>query len=209
MIALPAAQNLHPPALGGRCCRALPSGSIIIGIESIDTAVKSVRYSIPVAYVLWAISGCGALGLHRFYLGKAGTGFLWLFSGGLFGVGCVYDAITLPKQVREANLRYETELAIESGMASGLAGGSYRPGVAYRKSETPEKTILRLARRNSGSVTPGEVAIEGDVTVEQARKELDKLANSGMAEIRVRESGVIVYYFPEFSGEKSNFVDLN
>jgi TM2 domain-containing membrane protein YozV len=173
-----------------------------------DMAVKSVRYSTPVAYVLWAISGCGALGLHRFYLGKAGSGFLWLVTGGLFGVGCVYDAITLPRQVREANIRYETELAIESGMASGLASGSYRPGVAYRNTESPEKTILRLARRNGGSVTPGEVAIESDVTVDQARKELDRLLGTGMAEIRVRESGVIVYYFPEFSREKSDYVDL-
>ena len=163
-----------------------------------------MRYSIPVAYALWAISGCGALGLHRFYLGKAGTGFLWLISGGAFGIGCIYDVITLPRQVREANLRYEAELAIESGMASG----SYRPGVAYRKAESPEKTILRLARKNGGSVTPGEVAIEGDLTVEQARKELDRLARTGMAEIRVRESGVLVYYFAEFSSEKSDFVDL-
>jgi TM2 domain-containing membrane protein YozV len=167
-----------------------------------------VRYSVPVAYVLWAISGCGALGLHRFYLGKAGSGFLWLFTGGLFGAGCIYDAVTLPRQVREANIRYEAELAIESGMASGFGSGSYRPGVAYRNPETPEKTILRLARRNGGSVTPGEVAIEGDVSVDQARKELDRLASSGMAELKVRESGVLVYYFPEFSREKSDYVDL-
>ena len=165
-----------------------------------------MRYSIAVAYALWAISGCGALGLHRFYLGKAGTGFLWLVSGGLFGMGCVYDVITLPKQVREANLRYEAELAIESGLFSN----SYRKvDSTYRTHESPEKTILRMARKNGGSVTPGEVAIDGDLSVEQARKELDLLAKTGMAEIRVRESGVIVYYFPEFSSEKSNFVDLS
>ncbi|HEY9053278.1 MAG TPA: TM2 domain-containing protein, partial [Rectinemataceae bacterium] len=62
-----------------------------------------MRYSLPVAYILWAISGAGALGLHRFYLGKTGTGLLWLVSGGLFGIGSIYDVITLPRQVREAN----------------------------------------------------------------------------------------------------------
>ena len=78
-----------------------------------------------------------------------------------------------------------------------------------RAPDTPEKTILRLARSNKGQVTPGEVAIEGDLSVDEARKELDKLAKQGMAELRVRSSGVIVYFFPEFAESgSSDFVDL-
>lgn len=37
----------------------------------------------------------GALGLHRFYEGKIRSGLLWLFTGGLFGVGAVIDFILL------------------------------------------------------------------------------------------------------------------
>lgn len=45
----------------------------------------------------------GIFGGHRFYLGKFLTGFLYLISGGLFGVGYIYDLWTLNEQVSEVN----------------------------------------------------------------------------------------------------------
>ena len=37
----------------------------------------------------------GVLGVHRFYVGKVWTGLLWLFTGGLGGVGALVDFIFL------------------------------------------------------------------------------------------------------------------
>ena len=37
----------------------------------------------------------GAGGIHRFYVGKIGTGLLYLFTGGLFGIGWIVDIICL------------------------------------------------------------------------------------------------------------------
>ncbi len=45
----------------------------------------------------------GVFGGHRFYLGKWITGLLWLCTGGLFGVGWLYDLCTLNAQIDYAN----------------------------------------------------------------------------------------------------------
>ena len=39
------------------------------------------------------------------------------------------------------------------------------------------------------------------MSVDEARKLLEKMAASGNAEMRVRSSGVVVYFFPEFARE--------
>ncbi len=45
----------------------------------------------------------GVFGIHRFYMGKWGTGLIYLFTGGLFLVGWLYDFCTLNAQVDEIN----------------------------------------------------------------------------------------------------------
>ena len=45
----------------------------------------------------------GLLGIHRMYLGKWITGILYLFTGGLFGLGYLYDFWTMNDQVSELN----------------------------------------------------------------------------------------------------------
>jgi serine/threonine protein kinase len=48
-----------------------------------------------VAAILCACFFGGVGGLHRFYVGKIGTGILWFFTGGLFGIGQIIDAIMI------------------------------------------------------------------------------------------------------------------
>ena len=153
-----------------------------------------MKYNVGLAYLLWLLGGCGILGLHRFYLGKTGTGVLWLCSGGLCGIGAFVDLITLRKQVDDANLKENVRLMAESGIRAipGAPTAAPRP-------ESVEKAILRVARKNRGLVSPGEVALESDFTIDEARKALEAMATKGLAEMRIRQSGLIVFVFPEFA----------
>lgn len=162
-------------------------------------------YSVPVAYLLWLCSGCGALGFHRFYMGKTVTGVLWLMTGGLGMAGAVYDFFTLPRQIHDANYR--------EGMRRAIAGGAYGPGpgpfaVRPDKKESIERTILRVAKKNAGIATPSEVALEGDIPIEEAKAALEKIISKGYAELKVRKSGAIVYAFPEFMEDRTGFEEF-
>jgi TM2 domain-containing membrane protein YozV len=55
-----------------------------------------------VAWIL--LTFFGVLGLHRFYMGKWFTGLLYLFTGGLLGLGCLFDLWTLNEQVDYENV---------------------------------------------------------------------------------------------------------
>ena len=67
-----------------------------------------LRYATgPFDYTLaWILlTFLGVFGLHRFYMGKWITGILYLLTGGLVGIGIIYDFWTLNEQVHELNVQ--------------------------------------------------------------------------------------------------------
>lgn len=43
----------------------------------------------------WLCFFLGLLGAHRFYVGKIGTGLIWVLTGGFFGIGAIIDLIVI------------------------------------------------------------------------------------------------------------------
>jgi predicted transcriptional regulator len=167
-------------------------------------------YSIGIAYLLWLISGFGALGFHRFYLGKIPTGVLWMMTGGLGMVGSVYDFFTLPSQVREANIR--NAIYDRRQPAGQQENWHYANNAQYRvvngNRENAEHVILKLAKANSGILTVSEVALGANITIDEAKKMLDTLVTKGFAELRVRKSGSLVYVITDMADKDEPLEDF-
>ena len=60
-----------------------------------------------------------------------------------------------------------------------------------------QNRILKLARAREGRLTVLEAATDGRMTVEQAEALLRELVARGHAELRISESGMMVYVFLE------------
>ncbi|MDR1899862.1 MAG: NINE protein [Treponema sp.] len=167
-------------------------------------------YSTGIAYFLWFLSGFGALGFHRFYLGKIPTGLLWMFTGGLGWVGAIYDFFTLPGQVREANIRNAIYQGAVHGDGGDRAWRRVHDGEAriVRETESVERIILKLAREHKGILTTSEVALAANISIDEAKRDLDALVNKGIAELRVRKSGTLVYTIPEMMNRDEELEDF-
>jgi TM2 domain-containing membrane protein YozV len=66
-----------------------------------DLRFSSGQLDYNVAWIL--LTFLGLFGVHRMYMGKWLTGILYLLTGGLFGVGYIYDYWTLNDQLSELN----------------------------------------------------------------------------------------------------------
>ncbi len=62
--------------------------------ENVAAAPTGVSSKSKITALLLCIF-LGTLGVHRFYVGKVGTGIIWLLTLGIFGIGVIIDIIMI------------------------------------------------------------------------------------------------------------------
>lgn len=68
-----------------------------------ENPLITTKKDIGWAYLFWIAGWFGIAGLHRIYMGRIGSGILWMVTGGLCGIGTVVDAFMMPQLVMDAN----------------------------------------------------------------------------------------------------------
>ena len=65
------------------------SSQVIINNNEIDYPYKNKIIALLLAIFV------GGLGIHRFYVGKIGTGIIWLLTAGCLGIGWIIDIVMI------------------------------------------------------------------------------------------------------------------
>src|SRR4051812_27966124 len=69
----------------------------------LDMEVRSQRKEPGLLMALACLGFLGVAGIHRFMLGKVGTGILYLFTGGICAIGTIMDLVNMNQMVNEYN----------------------------------------------------------------------------------------------------------
>ena len=152
-----------------------------------------------VSYILSAGLFFGLGGLHRLYNGKIGTGLVWLFTGGVFGIGQFVDLLLIPNMVDE----YEQKLRAKAGLSptgvpmnqQAIAEQVYHP-----TGEQLMIALLHAAEAKGGSLTVTQGVSATGAGFAEVEATLKEMLKSGYVRIDNNPiTGAVTYYFDELN----------
>lgn len=147
--------------------------------------------TLAVSYLLWAAGWVGVCGLQRFYNRRPLSGFLWLVTLGLCGVGQLVDLLLIPDLVKQAN---QSGLLEEALSALAQAEGE-------EMAMPLERQLLLLARRAGSqgfTLNDALVDLQLPLSIDSAmvRAEIERLLHADLLDVGNDERGRVVYREP-------------
>lgn len=172
------------------------SVNVNLSLPELSAAYEPV-YKDILGYGLWCLCLAGVCGAHRIYMGKWGTGILWLLTFGLAGVGQLVDLFRMKALIRDSNVR---KGYIPHPMLAARAAGSASPA-ALPKPADLRLVLLQAAEKKGGELTVTQGVMASGKSFEEVEKCLRDMVHQGYVDVdNAPGSGVIVYRFPELSG---------
>lgn len=157
-------------------------------------------YREGLGYGLWCACLFGFCGLHRIYLGKYGTGILWLLTFGLLGVGQFVDLIRMRTLIADSNIRegYALHPRTVRDLLQHQQQSGRRPSLA--KAMKPLRLrLLEAAMVRGGAISVTEGVAATGAGFEEVEETLRSLVAGGYVDVdNAPGSGVVIYRFTEF-----------
>lgn len=153
-------------------------------------------YREGLGYALWCLVFVGLAGIHRIYLGKYGTGILYLLTFGLFGIGQFIDLFRMKSLVRDSNIRegYLPHPRVMGQLMSQMNSRPVGPGRPLRHQ------LLDAAVEHGGAISVTDGVAATGATFDEVEAELKLLVESGYVDVDVPPGkSYIVYRFTELS----------
>ncbi len=152
-------------------------------------------YKEVLGYGLWCLCLAGIFGGHRIYMGKWGTGILWLCTFGLAGIGQLVDLFRMKALIRDANVS-KGYLPHPRLAARSVSGSTSLPGPKDLR-----LVLLEAAERKGGELTVTQGVMASGKSFDEVEKCLRDMVDQGYVDVdNAPGSGVVVYRFPELTG---------
>jgi TM2 domain-containing membrane protein YozV len=159
---------------------------------------------VKTSYLFWLFGLFGAAGVHRLYNKKIFTGLLWMFTGGLLGIGQLVDLLLIPDMVDEHNAKARMRLGMSpygTPIQPAVTAVVTNSTVMTPPKLTREQLMLKLlkaAHEHGGKLSVTQAVLATECSFAEVEATLQAMVKTGYVAIENHpETGVVLYDFVE------------